>query len=283
MKNKLIFITGSHGGLGSDLVDLFKEKKVNFYESESDINERDSIFEEMKIVNPDIVIHFAAMVGTKDCEEVPRQAVETNVMGTLNVVEAAKSIGAKFVYFSTTAIYKPGINPIKEDSLIAPYTIYGKTKLWGEEIAKTYIPKNDLLIVRPCFGFGGRTDVSMLGALIRSHYTHKHINLLLDMHNYKDYTYVRNITNYVYLLIEMNAFGNDFNISQGEARPYIDVIRKLNKKKIYPHFYNFPDLDYMGSHVVDNTKLIKYTGKKPLYSFEEGLDIIIRQYEKNKK
>jgi len=280
MKNKIIYITGSHGGIGSDLVDLLKEKKITYHESISDITDRNSIFKEIETIKPDIVVHLAAMVGTKDCEEVPRQAVKTNVEGTLNVVEAAKSVGAKFVYFSTTAIYKPGTNPIKEDSPIAPYTIYGKTKLWGEEIAKTYIPKNDLLIIRPCFGFGGRTDVSMLGALIRSHYTHKYVNLLLDMVNLKDYTYVRNITNYVYLLIEKNAFGNDFNISQGEARPYSEVIQKLHKKKIFPHFYNFPDLDYMGSHVVDNTKLFKFLGVKPIYTFDQGLDIIISQYEK---
>jgi len=283
MKNKIIYITGSHGGIGSDLIDLFKEKKITYFESVSDITNRNEISKEIELIKPDIVIHLAAMVGTKDCEEVPRQAVETNVIGTLNVVEAAKAVGAKFVYFSTTAIYKPGTNPIKEDSPIGPYTIYGKTKHWGEEIAKTYIPKNDLLIIRPCFGFGGRTDVSMLGALIRSHYTHKYVNLLLAMENLKDYTYVRNITFYVYTLLEMNAFGNDFNVSQGEARPYLEVIQKLMKKKVFPYFKNFPDLDYMGSHVVDSSKILKYTGKKPIYSFDQGLDIIIKEYEKNKK
>jgi dTDP-4-dehydrorhamnose reductase len=280
MINKKILIVGSRGGIGSDLVDLLISKKESFYETVSDITDKEAITNEILREKPDIIIHLAAMVGTIDCEGVPRQAIKTNVEGTLNIVEAAKKIHAKLVYFSTTAIYKPGTLIINEDSPIEPQTIYGKTKYWGEEIAKLYMPKNDLLIIRPCFGFGGRTDVSMLGALIRSHFTGKYTYLLLDLENYKDYTYVRNITNYLYVLMEKNLFGDDFNISQGEAKKYKDVLRALHERNIIPFFYNYPEYDYMGSHIVSNNKIIEKTNVKPLYSFEKGLDILIKEYNK---
>jgi len=282
MKNKLIYINGANGGLGSDICDYFKEKNLDVIESSPfiDITDNDAVSKEIKELRPDIIIHLAAMVGTKDCEEVPEQAIETNVKGTYNVAMAAKKVNAKFVYFSTTAIFKPGVEPILETSSIGPHTIYGKTKYWGEEIAKTYIPKNDLLIVRPCFGFGGRTDVSMLGALIRSHYTKKWVNLLLDMNNKKDYTHVRNISHALYLMLEKDAFGEEYNVSHGSAIPYKDIIQKLHDHKIYPLFKNFPELDYMGNHVVSNEKIKKELGYKNLISLDKGIEMIINSYKK---
>ena len=281
MKNKKIFITGASGGLGSDFVDYFKEKNlIVCSDSTLDITDRKGTFEIIKANEPDIVIHLAAICGTKDCEEVPEQAIKTNVLGTTNVVQAVREIDSKFIYFSTTAIFKPGVEPIREDSPIAPYTIYGKTKYWGEEIARRYIPKNDLLVVRPCFGFGGRTDVSMLGALIRSHFTKKYVNLLLDMNKKKDYMSVRNISHALYLMIDQETFGESFNVSYGESIPYGDIIKKLNQLGIYPYWKNFPELDYMGNHVVSNEKIVKELGYKNLISLDDGIKMVVDTYTK---
>ncbi|MHB8483653.1 MAG: NAD-dependent epimerase/dehydratase family protein [Nitrospiria bacterium] len=279
-KGKRIFITGANGGIGGDLSEYLTEKGAIIMSSDTDILDVENFNAEIQTLHPDIVIHLAAMCGTKDCEEVPNQAIRVNVEGTYNVVAAAKKVGAKFVYFSTTAIIRPGIEPIREDSPIDPHTIYGKTKSWGEEVARYYIPKNDLIVVRPCFGFGGRTDVSMLGALIRSHYNKKYINLLLSPENKKDYAHVRNFSHAIYLMLEKEAWGETYNISYGSAIPYKEIIQKLWKHGIYPKFKMFPEGDYMGNHCVSNEKICKELGYKNLISLDEGIDMVVKQYKK---
>jgi len=278
-----ILISGAYGGLGSDFCDYLTGKGFVINKSRVDITNKEEVFSEMKGIDPEIVIHLAAMVGTKDCEEVPQQAIRTNVEGTFNAVDAARKLNIKFVYFSTTAIFKPGIEPIDELSPIEPYTIYGKTKLWGEQIAKSYIPRNDLLVVRPCFGFGGRTDVSQLGALIRSHYSHKYVNLLLDMNNEKDYTHVRNISHALYLMLSKDRFGEEYNVSYGEAIPYGEIIKKLIKHGISPYYYTFPELDYMGNHIVSNKKIVNDLGFKNLISLDKGIEMVLEKIKTNEK
>jgi nucleoside-diphosphate-sugar epimerase len=281
---KKVYINGAYGGLGTDICDYLEEKggyKIFKSSPKTDITNQKMVMDEIINAKPDIVIHLAAMVGTKDCEEVPEQAIETNSVGTLNVIEAVNKINAKMIYFSTTAIYKPGTEPILEDSPIAPHTIYGKTKYWGELHVIKNIPWQRRLIVRPCFGFGGRTDVSMLGALIKSHHTGKWVNLLLDMNKKKDYTHVRNISHALYLMLEAESYG-DYNVSYGQAIEYGDLIDILHSKGIYPNFKNFPDKDYMENHVVDNSKLKKDLTYEPLISLEEGIDMVIKSYEQKK-
>jgi dTDP-4-dehydrorhamnose reductase len=278
---KKIYINGAHGGLGTDIVDYLKEKKnydILISPSRTDITNEKLVMDEIIRLHPDVVIHLAAMVGTKDCEEVPEQAMITNSTGTQNVAKAASRVNAKMIYFSTTAIFKPGIEPIFETSEIAPYTIYGKSKYWGELHVKKIMLPEKRLIIRPCFGFGGRTDVSMLGALVRSHYTGKWVNLLLDMEKKKDYTHIRNISHALYLMLEADSYG-DYDVSYGKAIEYGELIKILNLKGIFPYYKNFPKRDYMGSHIVSNEKLVRDLNYKPLITLEEGIDIVIKRHE----
>ena len=159
-----ILITGSRGSIGTNLIPFLKEKEHEVIEITSDIRDYTSLRNEMtRHKNADWVVHLAAIVNTVTCDLAGRHSYEVNVIGTHNVAELTKEIKAKYCYFSTTAIYQPGVEPIMEDSPKNPATLYGFTKYMGE-LTSEFLYKNDknkLLIIRPCFAFGGVDDHSI--------------------------------------------------------------------------------------------------------------------------
>ena len=254
----MILINGSTGGLGSDLTECLSDDGVAWRASTVAVDDRAAVWDEIRSVRPDVVLHLAAIVGTKDCDEVPAQAIATNVGGACNVAQAAVAFGARVVYYSSSAIFLPGVVPLVEDSPInhEPRTIYGTTKYWGEQVMRKYVPRRDLIVVRPCMGFGGARDrVSQLVALIRSHWTRRPVNLLLDMAKLKDYCPVRNISTAVVLLLRRDLFGATVNVGYGEPEPYGATIDDLRARGLDPCYRTHPEYDFLGDHVIDTTRL----------------------------
>jgi UDP-glucose 4-epimerase len=88
----------------------------------------------------EVVFHIAASVGHRRSIDNPTLDVETNVLGTLNVLEAARRAGLrKIVYSSSAAIFAPAVKlPVNEGHLQAPETPYGISKLAGEHLCLAY-------------------------------------------------------------------------------------------------------------------------------------------------
>lgn len=95
------------------------------------------VFKENKI---DAVIHFAGYIAVGEGERNPHKYYSNNIISTLNLLEAMLSYGVKKIVFSSSAaVYGiPKKIPIKEDSPTFPINVYGKTKLFIENILKDY-------------------------------------------------------------------------------------------------------------------------------------------------
>ena len=85
------------------------------------------------------------MVGNIQCEKNPKRAFSTNVLGTLNVLNASIILKPKIIFISTGEIYGKTQNKSNEKSLIKPSNVYGKTKMLSEiliqNFTKNYMPK----------------------------------------------------------------------------------------------------------------------------------------------
>ena len=82
---------------------------------------------------PDVIVHLAAIHYIPECEADPATATSVNVVGTVNLLQAAPA-GSRFVFASSGAVYAPEETPHREDgSPIAPSDVYGFTKLQGEQ------------------------------------------------------------------------------------------------------------------------------------------------------
>jgi dTDP-4-dehydrorhamnose reductase len=100
----------------------------------------------------DVVVHLAAMTNVDGCEADPDRAMAINAEGTHNVVEAARSTGARVIYLSTDYVFdgnKEG--EYAEDDFTSPLNAYGRSKLEGEKAVVSY---DRGLVVRASWIYG---------------------------------------------------------------------------------------------------------------------------------
>jgi nucleoside-diphosphate-sugar epimerase len=277
-----IAITGSRGIVGSNLVPYLESKGHEVIQISSDIRDYEALREEISSkIGIDWLIHLAAIVSTISCDLAGRHTFDVNVKGTYNVADLCKELKIKFCYFSTTAIYKPGIEPIKEESEKKPETLYGFTKYLGELTAQ-HVFKNqlgNLLVLRPCFAFGGNNDRSIGSLLVKSGLLNEPISVQLNPERQKDYMHIDNLCEAVEMLLTKNIVG-DYNISYGEPIKFKELVAKVEAMGLKPFIYYRPELDYMGNHSVDNSKLKSAIDWRPTITLDEGLKKVYEKYKK---
>jgi UDP-glucose 4-epimerase len=148
-----VAVTGGCGFIGSHVVDRLLRDRAdvlvidNFSKGRDhwarssrrpeiirvDVTNRSAKIETIAEWRPDAVIHLAAHHYIPFCEQNAAEAYRLNVGGTLNVLEAAVAADAKRFFFASTAdVYGPSARPHAESDTVAPFTVYGRTKLIGE-------------------------------------------------------------------------------------------------------------------------------------------------------
>jgi dTDP-4-dehydrorhamnose reductase len=131
-----IFITGGKGILGSKLVlsllsnhDVYAPDK-----KDCDITNLSEVKNAINQYQPDIVIHAAAYVDTFGCEKNPISAIDTNIIGTINLVKSILELSCKFVYISSEYVFGGDRGYYTVEDKLDPKNIYGKTKASSEYI-----------------------------------------------------------------------------------------------------------------------------------------------------
>lgn len=109
-----------------------------------DIRDWRSVSDVMERFRPEILIHLAAIHFIPECERDPVHAEEVNVLGTMNLLRACP-VGARFVFASSGAVYRPDNAPHDESSsAVAPADVYGLTKLHAEHYVHYFVKQRDL-------------------------------------------------------------------------------------------------------------------------------------------
>ncbi len=163
-------ITGSNGYLGQFLCNFLSETGIQVKAISRGINknirinsqdyfgvdltiEKD-IFSVISSINPDIIIHNAAMSKPDFCDANKEACLLQNVSSTKYLLEAAAKSHARFIYVSTDFVFGED-GPHAEDSLPAPLNFYGETKLMAEELVKksglSYSIMRPVFIYGPCY------------------------------------------------------------------------------------------------------------------------------------
>jgi len=151
-----VVVTGAKGQLGTDLVDLLSDKGHKVYgygREELDITNFDQVHQVISNVTPDVVIHAAAYTKVDLAESEQDQAFLVNAYGTRNVAVASEAVGAKLVYVSTDYVFDgTATTPYNEFSPTNPMSVYGKSKLAGEQFVRDLHSK--FFIVRTSWVYG---------------------------------------------------------------------------------------------------------------------------------
>ena len=154
-----VLITGGSGALGKSLRKFFKKHAAHYVRGgafcpthkEMDITDADSVSKVILSYKPDVLIHTAAIVNVRECEENKEKAWLTNVEGTQNIVNVLKKLNNNcyLIYMSTACVFA-GENEkyYTEDDVPSPKNYYSFTKLSGELITRQY---GNMCIIRTNF------------------------------------------------------------------------------------------------------------------------------------
>lgn len=151
-----VAITGAAGLFGHGLVQVFRNRHEVFAltRGDADITKADAIRAALARIQPEVVVHPAGIPDLDICEADPAKAYVVNVHGTRHVAEAAAELGAAVVYISTDAVFDgKKQSPYLESDPAVPPTVYGRTKLRGEEIVRA-LPRHWVFRVSVLFGPG---------------------------------------------------------------------------------------------------------------------------------
>lgn len=154
---KTIFITGCQGQLGKALNAFYSGRSdiqlVNTDVRDLDITDREAVLRKISETKPDIIINCAAYTKVDECEEHEEEAYQINVVGVRNLCYAANAAEAVMMQISTDYVFGgEKKTPYVEEDAYAPRSVYGRTKMAGEqavlEIAEKYF------IVRTAWLYG---------------------------------------------------------------------------------------------------------------------------------
>lgn len=314
-KKSVFLVTGGAGFIGSNLCEalLNMGHKVRNLDDLSTGNMRNV---EMFLDNPDYefvrgdikeietckkackgvdyVLHQAAWGSVPRSIEMPLFYCMNNIIGTANMMEAARQCGVKkFVYASSSSVY--GDEPVlpktegREGNLLSPYAM---TKHCDEELGKQYAMHYglDTYGLRYFNVFGRRQDPNGAYAAVIPKFIKQLINnerptINGDGKQSRDFTYIENVieANLKACLASHDAAGQAFNIAYGGRETLIDIYHMLCKalnKNIEPIFGPDRKGDIKHSNA-DISKAKKLLGYDPKFDFDRGLSEAISWYLEN--
>jgi len=166
-----LLITGVYGQLGRALAAVCTERGIDFEGRDIDtldIGDAAAVSGWIETSNPYAVINCAAFTAVDDCESDEQLSSRINGMAVGHIAKACNTVDARLVQISTDYVFSgDGDRPYREDDPVAPVSVYGRTKLRGEELTAA---ARHHLVVRTAwlYGHGGRNFVEAIRGQIDS-------------------------------------------------------------------------------------------------------------------
>lgn len=161
-------VTGAKGLLGSELVAYLRElgdEVLGWDLPQHDVTEVEKTINEMHRVGPQVVFHLAAWTDVDACETDVGRASAVNFQGAWAVALGAAELGCKLVYLSTDYVFDGRtVRPYREDDSPNPLSVYGKTKLMGEQAVAKACRHHFIVRTSGLYGHGGRNFVDAIRA-----------------------------------------------------------------------------------------------------------------------
>jgi len=302
-----VLVTGSNGFIGSHLVEKLIQHGfsvrafVNYNSLNSigwldnvsqevlsnceifygDIRDSNAVYEAMK--NCDIILHLAALISIPYSYYSPDMYVETNVKGTLNILQAARKLGVKrVIHTSTSEVYGSALSiPINEKHPLQAQSPYSASKISADQLAVSFHRSFDLpvSIIRPFNTFGPRqSSRAIIPTIITQILSGAKEIKVGSLHPRRDFTFVDDTVNGFIKAVnakniegEIINLGTNYDISIADIISLIFEIFEIDLKIISDNKRIRPKKSEVDRLLSDNTlagKLINWT---PFYKNKKGL------------
>lgn len=202
---------------------------------------RNSQAMEHYIANVDVVFHLAALIEAGESVKNPQSFIDSNITGSLNVLEAMRKNNVKTLIFSSTAaVYgEPQMVPIIEDSRTLPINPYGVTKLALEGLLSSYVSSYGMTgIALRYFNLYGpeehhQPETHAIPRFIKQVHSGEEVTVWGSGEHQRDYIYIQDIVNAhlkaLDLAVEQPAQYHYFNLSTENPTKVIEVIRLIEQ------------------------------------------------------
>ncbi|MBN8536949.1 MAG: GDP-mannose 4,6-dehydratase [Deltaproteobacteria bacterium] len=236
----------------------------------------------------DSVLHLAAMAGVRYSQQRPELYIDTNVTGTLNILELCKEFGVKkYALASTSSLYAGEPLPYVETLAVNnPWSPYAASKKSAEVLSYSYqhLYQIDVSILRffTVFGPAGRPDMSIY-RFIDGALNGEEVEVYGDGSQARDFTFIEDIAEGVCRSVKLSGY-NIINLGGGKnPKTILDLISTIELKtgkKMMVKFKPFIDSD-MKVTWADITKAKTLMNWYPKESFESGIEKTIDWHENN--
>lgn len=303
-----ILITGGAGFIASHVADAYIElghevvivdnlssgNKANLNPQakfiEADITDREKIQEIVRTERPEVINHHAAHIQVGYSVKNPQFDAENNIMGLLNIMEAAKEIPVKKVIMAATggAMYGNKVTPFNEEMKAEPLSPYGISKRAGELYLNYYheLYQIPFISLRYSNVYGPRQNahgesgvIAIFSEMIAAG---KAPAINGDGTHTRDYVYVSDVARANVLALDSNFvgelnIGTQTEISTNEV--FRKVVSEMGASMEEVHTAERPGEQVTSS--LDYSKAKKILGWEPVVNFDEGVKRVVAWYKKS--
>ncbi|MGZ9585259.1 dTDP-glucose 4,6-dehydratase [Paenibacillus marinisediminis] len=257
-----------------------------------DITDRNHVAALFQAVSYDAVFHFAAESHVDRSIADPEQFVRTNVLGTFNLLEAARLHQLKrFIHISTDEVYGTlgETGRFEESSPLQPNSPYSASKAGSDLMARSYFHTYGLpVITTRCSNNYGpyQFPEKLIPTVILRALHHEPIPIYGDGLNVRDWLYVLDHCSAIHAAYLHGAPGEVYNIGGREEHTNVELVRMILKLLNKPEslIQYVPDrLGHDRRYAIDPLKSERELGWKPNVSLEEGLAHTVRWYVDNRR
>jgi len=222
-----ILITGANGMLAKEVREKFSEGNEIILTdvAELDITNEKGVYDFITKLKPEYIINCAAFTAVDKAEECYELADKINGDGPTNLAKAAKSVGAKLVHISTDYVFGGDLDiskDYKEEDSKTPVTVYGKTKLHGEQGIENNMDEYYIFRTAWLYGIGGNNFVKTMTKLGS---TRDEINVVSDQHGSP--TYAKDLTEIIYQAIEKKIPYGVYNATNEGYTTWYDFTKEI--------------------------------------------------------
>ena len=300
-----ILITGGAGFIGSAVIrelqaeshEIYVVDNLSFGNREfisipdncfihEDIRNRERIFAFFEEIQPDWVIHLAAIHFIPYCNQNPFESSNINVQGTINVLDAVEHTSSvKKVFFaSTAAVYPIFDSATREDHRVDPLDVYGLSKLVGERLMNEFHLKTGITCVVCRFfnAFGpNETNPHLIPEIQDQINAGKREISLGNLEPKRDFIHTYDMARAVRMLMEKFDAGIEiFNLGRGIEYSVVEIVQAFSRQlgeevKIVQDPNRMRKSDRL--HLLaDVSKLKDFTGWEPEWGIDEGIKTLIQ-------
>lgn len=251
MEKKRYIVTGSDGFIGTNLVKTLEsighevikfDKRTGKDITKPDTFKLDNLI--TKFVKIDAVFHLAAIPSHRLSVDNPYEILYNNYLAMLNVLEFCRKNKIKLIHASSFSVYGNQPTPWREDDSYNPTTPYAYSKVFCEELIKSYVELNSMKVIIARFSnvFGPHEEKHLPLQVLPIWLNNAKEGLPLDVYGRdttRDFTYVGDVVNALLLLSEQEQFGI-YNVCAGQEIKLIDVAKAISNK-IFVH--KLPDYE----------------------------------------